>query len=659
MSRLEKELLTKYGEIRKDQLIRGMKQVGDFWREEDGDAAAFEDFVRGNFAGDEKVRDAIFTRFQSLLEKIDGSMHEIDIALDRQTDLNLGPIYPFDRVFASYGVSAHIMDDFFTNKLAFVVLLNFPQTTLEQRLNEGEKWTRRQWAEARLVQRFSKRIPASVNLALARAGSASDQYIADYNIWMYHLLDNDGERLFPPRLRLLSHWNLRDELKANYENSKNGLAKQRMIIKVMERIVDQTIPAVVINNPHVDWNPYTNKLTAAAVSDSDEDPAADMRISDDPEPDTRYRIWLDDFLASRMVDEYSPTAPTLIERRFNEDREIPEERVREMFEQVCGSPLAARVAQVIRKRLGRDLEPLDLWYNGFRSTGKYTEAELDKIVSEKYPTPRAYKDDMPRFLRLLGFPGEKADQIAGNILVEAARGSGHASGGEMRGQPARLRTRVNRDGMDYKGFNIAVHEMGHNVEQTISMNFIDHTLLGGVPNTAFTEAFAFVFQENDLMLLGLDPQEDEQSEALKALNDFWMTMEISAVSLVDMEAWHWLYDHPQATAAQFKKALIKIAKDVWNRYYASLLGKKDVYLLGIYSHMIHSFLYLPDYPIGHLISVQVREQMQKAGNIGVEFERMALQGNIAPDLWMKGATGSPVGAEAMLEATEKALWVLE
>ena len=31
---------------------------------------------------------------------------------------------------------------------------------------------------------------------------------------------------------------------------------------------------------------------------------------------------------------------------------------------------------------------------------------------------------------------------------------------------------------------------------------------------------------------------------------------------------------------------------------------------------------------------------------------MAKQGSIAPDLWMKGATGRPVGPEALLEATE-------
>ncbi len=79
-------------------------------------------------------------------------------------------------------------------------------------------------------------------------------------------------------------------------------------------------------------------------------------------------------------------------------------------------------------------------------------------------------------------------------------------------------------------------------------------------------------------------------------------------------------------------------------------------LLGIYSHMIDSFLYLPDYPIGHLIAFQIERQIEKAGGpIGPEFERMARIGNVAPDIWMKQATGAPVGPAALLEATEKAL----
>jgi len=124
---------------------------------------------------------------------------------------------------------------------------------------------------------------------------------------------------------------------------------------------------------------------------------------------------------------------------------------------------------------------------------------------------------------------------------------------------------------------------------------------------------------------------------------------------VDMAVWHWMYDHPDATPAQLRDATIAIAKDVWNTYYASVFGTKDVVLLGIYSHMIDSILYLPDYPIGHLISFQIEEQIRKGGALGAEFERMARIGSIVPDAWMKQATGRPVGPEALLEATSRAL----
>jgi hypothetical protein len=75
--------------------------------------------------------------------------------------------------------------------------------------------------------------------------------------------------------------------------------------------------------------------------------------------------------------------------------------------------------------------------------------------------------------------------------------------------------------------------------------------------------------------------------------------------------------------------------------------------------MIDSFLYLPDYPIGHMIAFQIERQMEKAGNIGSEFERMTKTGNVAPDLWMKKATGAPVGPEALLAAAAEALPELE
>ena len=657
IAKLETELVATHGETQRDRAGSGLLQVAEFWRKEDGDAAAFESFVRSGFAGDQATLDELFERLEFLLEKLDGHMLEIALACRRQADLDVGPIMPFDEIFAGWDPSSHVLDDFFENKLAFMVLLNFPLTTLDERLGEGDKWTRRQWAEVRLAQRFAKRIPAEVNQAVAEASAESDQYISEYNIWMHHLLNDKGERLFPAKMRLLSHWNLRDELKAQYVNAEGGLPRQRMIQRVMERIVDQTIPEIVIDNPHVDWNPSTNQVTRAAVSDTDEPAPADLKISNAAEPDTRYKILLDTFLAVKKVDPYSPTAPTHIARRFDEDREIPEARVREMFEQILTSPLVPKIAALIEERLGRPLEPFDVWYNGFRPRSKYTPAELDEIVRKKYPDAAAYEKDMPNLLMGLGFTEDRARYLAGNIVVEPARGSGHAWGSGMREAPTRLRTRVGKDGMDYKGFNIAVHEMGHNVEQTLSLNDVDHTLLQGVPNTAFTEAIAFLFQAQDLRLLGLQSA-DEKTEAMKALDEFWGTYEIAGVALLDMAIWHWMYDHPNATPAELKNATMQLARDVWNKYYAPVIGKKDVVLLGVYSHIIHSFLYLPDYPLGHLIALQIEEQVKKGGSVGSEVERMAVVGNVTPDVWMKTATGEGVGAEAMVAAAARALETL-
>jgi hypothetical protein len=652
-ARLEKELVARYGEAQGERVRRGLRQAGEFWRADDGGAARFEEFVRRNFAGDQPAIDTLFNRYEKLLEQLDGHMLEIQLAFRTQTDLDLGPVMPYDEIFAGYDPSAHSADDFFGNKLAFVVLLNFPLTTLEERLHNGTRWTRRQWAEARLAQRYSRRVPAEVNLAIAQAVSESEQYISNYNIWMHHLVDDQGRRLFPPGMRLLSHWNLRDQIRADYAMP-DGLPRQRMIARVMEHIVRQSIPKAVVNNPAVDWNPYSGQVRPASVKDSAGAAPADTAVSAAPEPDTRYAVLLNGFRAIRRMDPYSPTAPTHMARMFDEARELPEERVRGMFEQVVGSPLAPRVAALIEKRLGRPLEPFDIWYAGFKPRGRYTEAQLDEITRKKYPTPEAYHRDMPRMFAALGFSPERARYLAANIVVDPARGSGHAWGAQLRSAPAHLRTRVGPNGMDYKGYNIAVHEMGHNVEQTFSLKDVDHWLLNGVPNTAFTEAIAFVFQARDLELLGL-ATEGAEDEALRVLNDFWAVYEIAGVALVDMSVWHWMYEHPAATPAQLKDAVIGISQRVWNQYYAPVFLKRDVVLLGIYSHMIDSYLYLPDYPIGHLIAHQLEEHMRKAGKIGPEVERVARQGRIGPDLWMQGATGAPVGPEPLLAATERAL----
>jgi hypothetical protein len=423
----------------------------------------------------------------------------------------------------------------------------------------------------------------------------------------------------------------------------------------MQKIVRQEIPAAVIDNPLLDWTPESGAVAVSPVKDAAPRGRASAEARPDREPDERYRRFLAIHVAERLADAHSPENPTLMDRRFKVNREIPEAEVRRLFESVLASPVSAKVAALVAGRLGRKLEPFDIWYAGFKPRGAHAEAELDAVTRKRYPTPEAYAKDIPRMLRDLGFSPERALFVAERIVVEPSRGAGHAFGPARRDDKAHLRTRVGPDGMDYKGYNIAVHEMGHNVEQVFSVAEIDHTLLQGVPNTAFTEALAFVFQGRDLELLGLGGG-DPQADTLRALDQFWQMREIAGVALVDMAAWRWMYEHPGASPAQLREAVVGIARELWNRHYAPLVGGRDVELLAIYSHMINAGLYLPDYPLGHLIAFQVEEHFRKhEREMGAEFERICRLGQLTPDAWMRQAVGAPLSAQPLLDAAARAV----
>jgi hypothetical protein len=654
--RVTQALVARHGDAERARAARGVLQAAAFWRPADGHVTAFEAFCAEHFLPQGEALDATFARLEASFEALDGHALEISRELSRYAQLDEGPMRPVDALLAAYDASAHAIDDLFAGKVAFVALLNFPLTRLDERLVEGERWTRRQWAEARLANRFARRVPAAVNQGIAKAAADADLYIADYNVFMHHVLSEDGRRLFPKGKRLLSHWNLRDELKAQYA-AEDGLARQRVIARVMERIVTQTIPAVVVNDPTVDWNPYTNEVRPAPAETIEGDARPPARIDAKREPDTRYARILENFRAVKAADPHSPSAPTHIARKFELERELPEARVVAMLEEVLGAPEIRRIAELIRTRLGRDLEPFDIWYAGFKPRTRHSEADLDRLTRERYPTAAAFAGALPPTLERLGFSPGKARWLAERIEVDPARGSGHALQAARRGDKAHLRTRVGRDGMDYKGFNIAIHELGHNVEQVFSLYEVDSTLLQGVPNTAFTEAIAFVFQARDLEVLGLPPPPAEERR-LVALNDLWATFEIAGVALVDIAMWHWMYEHPAASPAQLREATLGIARDVWNRWYAPVLGTRDVPILAIYSHMVSNLLYVPDYPIGHLIAAQLEEHLEKLPPgklLGDEIERITTYGAVVPDLWMKHATGEPVSAQPLIRAAAKAL----
>ncbi|MBI5490729.1 MAG: hypothetical protein HY905_25570 [Deltaproteobacteria bacterium] len=640
-------LIREHGEGEAERIRRGLRQVAERWWTEDGDAAALGTFAAGQFVSETEALADTARHLEYAMEMLDGHFLEADREISRFQDLDEGPMRPIDELLAAYGPGAHVLEDLFQNRIAFVVLLNFPLTTLEQRLADGPTWSRDTWALARLAQRFEFRLPATVIQGIDAASSAASRYIDAYNIRMDRLRRGEVSPGFPEGTRLISHWGLRDEIRAQYAQE-GGLERQRLIAKVMERIVRQEIPAEVIDSDTVEWDPETNLVRAVGETAWREGAR---------EADERYAQLLAVFRANREADRWFPSLPTHIARSFERDREMPEARVRSMLEAVLGSPVARRVATLVQQRLGRPLEPFDLWYTGFRVGGSVDEEALSVETRAKYPTADAFRADLPRILGDLGFTPEKAEFLASHIVVEPSRGPGEAIGAGRRDDNAHLRTRLGAGGMDYKGYNIAVHEMGHTVEQVFSVTAIDHTLLQGVPNTAFTEAFAFLFQARDLQLLGRPMPDADQVTAWRALQRFWDAFEISGVALLDLEIWHWMYDHPDATPAELREAMVAAARELWNRWYAPVFGVQDSVLPAIYSHIIAFGLYTPDYPMGFLITGQIEAWMH-GKNLAEEMERMCRQGRLAPDVWMQGAVGAPVSADGVLEAAEAALAVV-
>ena len=637
-------------------VTRGVEQVATLWQENDGSEADFQDLVSRSYAGTCEEKQMLYNRLAYIIEKCNQSADKLNNTLQEPTTL-LGKGEPtqVDWIISGYSPIAHFAEDMFANKIAHICVLNFPNYTLEEKNTLGKNWSRQEWAYARMGDVFTNRVPGSIMASYAQALSEAENYIAGYNIMMHSLRDAQGEQLWEEPMTLLSHWNLRDDLKSNYVAGDEamrrlGKEKQELIYQVMLRIIRQEIPNCVINNDQLLWCPTTNIVSGNPNSN------IKLKVDVSREPDTRYQQIINIFHALQSIDAYRPDAPSHVLRTFNEDLQIPFEEIEALFTQLIQSDEEKQVARIIRERLGRDLRPYDIWYDGFKSRSNISEDVLTAETQKRYPDAKAFEKDMPRMLMELGFAPEKAKELASHIVVEAARGSGHARPCVGREQPARLRTRVGVKGMDYKGYNIAVHEFGHNVEEVISLYDMDYYTLAGIPNTGFTEASAFLFQERDLQLLHKNLQTSQNAEQIFDL--IWGMYEIMGVSLVDMRMWQWLYANQKATAAELREAVIAIASEVWNEYYAPVLGEKDSPLLAIYSHMVGYALYLPAYPIGNLVQYQLEEHLSQCttqAEWAKEYARIYQQGCLTPDAWMRGAVGKPMSVEPILTAVREAL----
>jgi hypothetical protein len=198
-----------------------------------------------------------------------------------------------------------------------------------------------------------------------------------------------------------------------------------------------------------------------------------------------------------------------------------------------------------------------------------------------------------------------------------------------------------------------MHELGHCVAQNLSLNDIDYYFLRGLPTGSFHEGIADLFAYRNIEALGLE-NEDPLIEHMNTLAIFWYVYEKCGDALTDINVWHWLYENPEATPGELKEAVIQIAREVWNQYYAPVFGVKDAPIFSIYNHMVSGSLYLYNYALGNTSLLQLEEYL-RGKDLEKELVRILAIGRLTPDLWMQTAVGKEFSAEPLLQASRRAL----
>ncbi|MFQ6093333.1 MAG: hypothetical protein ACE5OR_11805 [bacterium] len=123
-----------------------------------------------------------------------------------------------------------------------------------------------------------------------------------------------------------------------------------MIYQVMEKIIRRQIPAAV------DWTLATNEVTVVdgdvpATWKGEREPGTG--VDNAPEPDI--------FKAEQGADPYYPTVAAMMDRRFQRDREIPEDEAKALFSGSWGFPRRQRNSWFPRLPLTRPGEPDMPW----------------------------------------------------------------------------------------------------------------------------------------------------------------------------------------------------------------------------------------------------------------------------------------------------------
>lgn len=639
--KVQADLIKMYGEKNGERISNGTAQLSKNWRNTDGSEVDFVKFCMENFLVDNDLK-SNFQLIQQNLMLQNGYLSKIRFGFSESKNFTDKKEVRADQFFRNSIPGA----DPYQGKLAQFIQLNFPFYSFDEKRLNGKTWTRQEWAMVRLGDRYSERGNPDFKAEAGEEVKEFQEYMGKYFFRMDHICMPDMTYPFAKALTLHSHFGLRDNLKGEYSRP-DGLARQELTGKIIEHITQGTVPAEFIHDTAARWNPWTNQLFKMESGKL-------VPVEFTVEGTKRYAGLLSAFKNKSSEDQQLPDQSTVIKRTF-ENSNFEVEEVEALIRNFLSDPVIASVGKIVSKRLGRPMQPFDIWYSGFQGQSAFSVNKLDSITRSRYPDAAALQKDLPSILLRMGFPESEANYVGTHAKVRPISSGGYSDEPFMRGDTSLMTTVFNPDGLDFKAYRIAMHELGHVVCGVYSTKYIDNSILAGVPTGGITEGFAEMLAYKNIDGLGLTQQGLNSQKDMLALASLWYMLDLGGQSLTDIETWKWMYAHPNATPADLQSAVLKISGDIWNQYYSPVFGGiRDQHILSIYNHFITGSLYLYNYFLGNVIMFQLYDKFMP-NNLARGLKEACKEGNTLPELWIEHAVGQKLSLEPLLKTAKEAV----
>ena len=639
---IKNELITKYGTSAGERIDKGVSQLASIWNRDDGNDEDFRQFCLDNFLSDEKLLESL----PEIADKLALLGSSVSVVRSRFNE-------PFDFVDVvelrgdKFFRDATPSYDAYLAKLTHFLKLNFPVFSVSEKRQMADEWDRNQWLMNAIGDYFPDRRPAITDSLLQSEMAKFRKYMENYFFRMDHIKDESGKYIFQEGSLLHCHRGIRDNIKEEY-TKKEGDKRQKLSGDILESVFKGEVPGQFLTDTNTRWDPYRKELFKI-TNDREE------RIEDfATESDYRYKGLKTKFLIQQEIDKIYGNGSTYITRNF-EDANLNAGETKKLIEDILSNPINKKIASVIKKRLKRDLYPFDIWYSGFQEQALYTGKFLDSITKSRYPDTKTFRDDLSKILERMGFPAEEANYVGSRINAHAVVSGGYSSQPDVAGGNALITTMFGKEGLDYKSYRVAMHELGHAVCGIYCTSDDDNFLLAGVPTGGITEGMAEIFAYKNIEGLNLFPYSNEEKRHLLALATLWYIYEMGGNALTDINTWEWMYAHPDATVKELKDAVLEISAAVWNKYYyKTLCNIQDSHILSVYNHFITGDLYLYNYFNGAIYSYLLASSFDRK-DLADGLKKSCREGITIPELWIQKAIGKDFSTAILVEDANEAI----